>query len=40
MTLRLRVATTGAEDPRLFAGIEKWSHGAPVPFEGLLRLRA
>ncbi|MER8058058.1 MULTISPECIES: CocE/NonD family hydrolase [unclassified Streptomyces] len=34
MTLRLRVATTGAEDPRLFAGIEKWSHGAPVPFEG------
>ncbi|MFD8839897.1 CocE/NonD family hydrolase C-terminal non-catalytic domain-containing protein [Streptomyces griseofuscus] len=34
MTLRLRVATTGAEDPRLFAGIEKRSHGAPVPFEG------
>ncbi|MFE9420647.1 CocE/NonD family hydrolase [Streptomyces griseofuscus] len=34
MTLRLRVAATGAEDPRLFAGIEKWSHGAPVPFEG------
>ncbi|QHC33016.1 CocE/NonD family hydrolase [Streptomyces sp. HF10] len=34
MTLRLRVATTGAEDPRLFAGVEKWSHGAPVPFEG------
>ncbi|MBY8886347.1 CocE/NonD family hydrolase [Streptomyces sp. PTM05] len=34
MTLRLRVATTGATDPRLFAGIEKWSHGTPVPFEG------
>lgn len=34
MTLRLRVATNGAKDPRLFAGIEKWSHDAPVPFEG------
>ena len=34
MTLRLQVATTGAKDPRLFAGVEKWSHGAPVPFNG------
>ena len=34
MTLHLRVATTGAADPRLFVGIEKWSHGAPVPFQG------
>ena len=34
MTLRLHVATTGAKDPRLFVGIEKWSRGAPVPFEG------
>jgi uncharacterized protein len=34
MTLRLQVAVTGAEDPRLFVGVEKWSHGAPVPFNG------
>jgi predicted acyl esterase len=34
MTLRLQVSTAGAKDPRLFAGIEKWSNGAPVPFEG------
>ena len=34
MTLRLHVATTGAKDPRLFVGVEKWSHGAPVPFNG------
>lgn len=34
MTLRLRVSVEGTEDPRLFVGIEKWSHGAPVPFEG------
>jgi uncharacterized protein len=34
MTLRLQVATTGAKDPRLFVGVEKWSHGAPVPFNG------
>ncbi|MEU8934364.1 CocE/NonD family hydrolase [Streptomyces sp. NPDC048409] len=34
MTLRLQVATTGAEDPRIFVGIEKRSDGAPVPFEG------
>lgn len=34
MTLRLNVATTGAKDPRLFVGVEKWSNCAPVPFEG------
>lgn len=34
MTLRLQVATEGTDDPRLFVGVEKWSHGAPVPFEG------
>jgi hypothetical protein len=34
MTLRLHVATTGAKDPRLFVGVEKWSHGAPVSFNG------
>ncbi|MGC4933235.1 CocE/NonD family hydrolase [Gordonia sp. DT30] len=34
MTLRLQVATNGADDPRLFVGVEKWSHGRPVPFEG------
>jgi hypothetical protein len=34
MTLRLRVAVTGTDDPRLFVGVEKWSHGAPVPFHG------
>lgn len=34
MTLRLRVATRGARDPRLFVGVEKWASGAPVPFEG------
>jgi uncharacterized protein len=34
MTLRLQVATTGTDDPRLFVGVEKWSHGAPVPFNG------
>ena len=34
MTLRLHVATTGTDDPRLFAGVEKWSHGVPVPFNG------
>lgn len=35
MTLRLRVSTKKVKDPRLFVGIEKWSHGEPVPFEGL-----
>jgi predicted acyl esterase len=34
MSLRLQVSTEGADDPRLFVGIEKWSHGSPVPFEG------
>lgn len=34
MTLRVHVATSGAEDPRLFVGVEKRSAGAPVPFEG------
>ncbi len=34
MTLRLHVAAAGAGDPRLFAAVEKWSHGAPVPFNG------
>ncbi|HVU92372.1 MAG TPA: CocE/NonD family hydrolase [Jatrophihabitans sp.] len=34
MTLRLQVATSGTDDPRLFVGVEKWSHGAPVPFNG------
>jgi predicted acyl esterase len=34
MTLRLQVATAGAPDPRLFVGVEKWSHGVPVPFNG------
>jgi predicted acyl esterase len=34
MALRLQVATVGAKDPRLFVGIEKWSQGVPVPFNG------
>lgn len=34
MTLRLRVSVHGVDDPRLFVGVEKWSHGVPVPFEG------
>ncbi|MEU8828927.1 CocE/NonD family hydrolase [Streptomyces sp. NPDC048636] len=34
MTLRLHVATTGADDPRIFVGVEKRSHDAPVPFQG------
>ncbi len=34
MTLRLQVAVTGTDDPRLFVGVEKWSDGAPVPFNG------
>lgn len=34
MTLRLRVTVTGTDDPRLFVGVEKWSHGKPVPFNG------
>jgi len=34
MTLRLHVAAADAQDPRLFVAVEKWSHGAPVPFNG------
>ena len=34
MTLRLQVAVTGNDDPSLFVGVEKRSHGAPVPFNG------
>lgn len=34
MTLRLQVAVTGTDDPRLFVGVEKRSHGLPVPFNG------
>ncbi len=34
MTLRLHLAITGAKDPRIFVGVEKWSDGIPVPFEG------
>ena len=34
MTLRLQVTVTGTDDPRLFVGIEKRSHGVPVPFNG------
>lgn len=34
MTLRLQVTVTGTDDPRLFVGVEKWSHGVPVPFNG------
>jgi hypothetical protein len=34
MALRLRVSLEGAEDANLFAGVEKWSAGRFVPFEG------
>ncbi len=34
MTLRLRMRTTGAKDPRIFVGVEKRCHDTPVPFEG------
>jgi predicted acyl esterase len=34
MTLRLRISVTGCDDPRLFVGVEKRSHGRPVPFNG------
>jgi putative CocE/NonD family hydrolase len=34
MTLRLQVTTSGADDPRLFVAVEKWSNGSPVPFNG------
>jgi uncharacterized protein len=35
MTLRLRVAVTGTDDPRLFVGVEKRSHGVGPPARGL-----
>lgn len=34
MTLRLNVTAAGTDDPRIFVGVEKWSGGVPVPFEG------
>lgn len=34
MTLRLQVTVTGTDDPRLFVGVEKRSHGDPVAFNG------
>ncbi len=34
MTLKLWVSCTGTDDPSLFVGVEKWSDGRPVPFEG------
>lgn len=34
MSLRLRVSLDGADDAHLFVGVEKWSDGRYVPFEG------
>jgi predicted acyl esterase len=34
MNLRLRVSLDGADDAHLFVGVEKWSGGHYVPFEG------
>ena len=34
MTLRLQVTVAGTDDPRLFVGVEKWSNGKPVAFNG------
>jgi predicted acyl esterase len=34
MSLRLQVSFRGTDDPRLFVGVEKWSRGVPVPFNG------
>jgi predicted acyl esterase len=34
MTLRLWVSGEGTDDPRLFAGVEKWSGASCLPFEG------
>lgn len=34
MSLRAWVQLDGAPDADLFVGVEKWSHGRPVPFEG------
>ncbi len=34
MSLRLRISLDGADDAHLFVGVEKWSGGQYVPFEG------
>lgn len=34
MMVQLHVGVRGTDDPRLFVGVEKWSDGTPVPFEG------
>ncbi|HWL60103.1 MAG TPA: CocE/NonD family hydrolase [Microbacteriaceae bacterium] len=34
MLLHLRLRTRDSVDPRLFVGVEKWSGGEPVPFQG------
>jgi predicted acyl esterase len=34
MTVRLWASFTGTDDPSLFVGVEKWSNGRFVPFEG------
>jgi len=34
MTLRLHVSVRDAPDPRLFVGVEQWSEGEPVMFNG------
>lgn len=34
MRLRLRMSLDGADDAHLFVGVEKWSRGHYVPFEG------
>jgi len=34
MNLRLRLSLAGAADAHLFVGVEKWSDGQYVPFEG------
>ncbi len=34
MTLRLHVAVTGTDDPRLFVGVEKRAQGRAIPFAG------
>ena len=39
MTLRLHVAVTGTDDPRLFVGVEKWSRRRPGSVQRLLRIR-
>lgn len=34
MTLRLWVSSAGTQDPKVFAGVEKWADSRYVPFEG------